>query len=111
MKTKLLFVAGLGAGYVLGSRAGRERYEQIRSAAENFWNDPKVQRGIDQAEDVAASFAPDIPALLGAGVTKVTRQLFSRSSSNAASARSGGKRRRKTSTTMKPATPAPSDAL
>ena len=27
---KLSFLAGFGAGYVLGSRAGRERYEQIR---------------------------------------------------------------------------------
>ena len=29
---KLSFLAGFGAGYVLGSRAGRERYEQIRRA-------------------------------------------------------------------------------
>ncbi len=29
---KLSFLAGFGAGYVLGARAGRERYEQIRRA-------------------------------------------------------------------------------
>ena len=30
---KLSFLAGFGAGYVLGSRAGKERYEQIRQLA------------------------------------------------------------------------------
>ena len=34
MKGKILFVVGLGVGYVLGTRAGRERYEQIKQAAE-----------------------------------------------------------------------------
>lgn len=33
MKGKILFIAGLGVGYVLGTRAGRERYEQIKAAA------------------------------------------------------------------------------
>ena len=29
-------IVGLGVGYVLGARAGRERYEEIVSAAETF---------------------------------------------------------------------------
>jgi hypothetical protein len=40
---KLSFLAGLGAGYVLGARAGRERYEQIRRAWENAKDDPRLQ--------------------------------------------------------------------
>lgn len=32
---KLVTVAALAAGYVLGARAGRERYEQIRALAHN----------------------------------------------------------------------------
>jgi hypothetical protein len=32
---KLLSVAIFGAGYVLGTKAGRERYEQIVAAAQN----------------------------------------------------------------------------
>jgi hypothetical protein len=31
MKTKLTLLTGVAIGYVLGSRAGRERYEQMRS--------------------------------------------------------------------------------
>lgn len=31
--SKFLLIAAAGAGYVLGTRAGRERYEQIKSVA------------------------------------------------------------------------------
>ena len=40
---KLSFLAGFGAGYVLGSRAGRERYEQIRRGWEQAKDDPRLQ--------------------------------------------------------------------
>ena len=40
---KLSFLAGFGAGYVLGARAGRERYEQIRRAWEHAKDDPRLQ--------------------------------------------------------------------
>ena len=40
---KLSFLAGFGAGYVLGARAGRERYEQIRRAWGNAKEDPRLQ--------------------------------------------------------------------
>lgn len=53
MKGKVLFVVGLGVGYVLGTRAGRERYEQIKQAAASVWNTPTVQRGVDSAKDFA----------------------------------------------------------
>lgn len=32
---KLMTLAAFGLGYVLGTRAGRERYEQIRELAHN----------------------------------------------------------------------------
>ena len=48
---KLSFLAGFGAGYVLGARAGRERYEQIRRGWENAKDDPRLQSlaGLAQA--------------------------------------------------------------
>ena len=56
---KLSFLAGFGAGYVLGARAGRERYEQIRRGWENAKDDPRLQSlaGMAQAkaDDVVAS--------------------------------------------------------
>ena len=60
MKGKILFVVGLGVGYVLGTRAGRERYEQIRSAAEKVWNQPAVQQGVGTVKDFAAARVGDL---------------------------------------------------
>lgn len=42
--TKLTLAAGLGAGYVLGTRAGRERYEKMRSAARKVADAPAVKQ-------------------------------------------------------------------
>ncbi|PPL19624.1 hypothetical protein [Microterricola pindariensis] len=53
MKGKLLFVTGAAVGYVLGTRAGRKRYEQIKEAAAGIWNTPTVQQGVDQAKGFA----------------------------------------------------------
>lgn len=43
MRTKATFIAGFATGYVLGARAGRARYEQIRDAARAFARNPAVQ--------------------------------------------------------------------
>ena len=43
MRTKAIFVMGFATGYVLGARAGRARYEQIRDAARAFASNPRVQ--------------------------------------------------------------------
>lgn len=53
MKGKLLFVSGAAVGYVLGTRAGRKRYEQIKGAAQSVWNTPLVQQGVDQVKGFA----------------------------------------------------------
>ncbi|GAA1779116.1 YtxH domain-containing protein [Leucobacter iarius] len=47
MKGKIAFVLGAAVGYVLGTRAGRERYEQIKRGAQTVWNTPPVQRGVE----------------------------------------------------------------
>lgn len=52
MKKLMILVAG-AVGYVLGTRAGRERYEQIRQAAQKVTNDPRVQAKTQQASDMA----------------------------------------------------------
>jgi hypothetical protein len=59
MRTKVTFLAGFATGYVLGSRAGRARYEQIRQAARAFARNPAVQSTAStlqhQAEDALSS--------------------------------------------------------
>ena len=43
MRYKLTFAIGFGAGYVLGARAGTERYQQIENAWRRFVDTPAVQ--------------------------------------------------------------------
>ncbi|MBL0749668.1 YtxH domain-containing protein [Nocardioides baculatus] len=57
MKKLTLLIAG-GIGYVLGTRAGRERYEQIKKAATRVKEDPRVQEKAAQAADLAKEKAP-----------------------------------------------------
>jgi hypothetical protein len=57
MKKLLILVAG-GVGYVLGTKAGRERYEQMRSAFDKVKSDPRVQEKAQQAADLAKEKAP-----------------------------------------------------
>jgi SLT domain-containing protein len=58
MRGKISLLAGGAIGYVLGTRAGRERYEQIRTQAQSLWNNPKVQEKASQAQDLAKEKAP-----------------------------------------------------
>ena len=52
MRGKLMFITGLAAGFVLGSRAGREKYEEIVVNARKVWDHPTVQEaaGVAQAQ-------------------------------------------------------------
>ena len=75
MKGKILLVVGIGVGYVLGARAGRERYEDIKRAAGKLWNDPRVQRQFDEAEGFVKDKAPEVAGLLATGAKKVVSQV------------------------------------
>lgn len=57
MRTKATFLLGGALGYVLGARAGRERYEQIRRSATRMWENPKVQQTVGDVEEKAAETA------------------------------------------------------
>jgi len=50
---KSTFLTGFATGYVLGARAGRGRYEQIRQAARSFARNPTVQSTADTLQHQA----------------------------------------------------------
>ncbi|PWJ56433.1 hypothetical protein SAMN06264364_101411 [Quadrisphaera granulorum] len=54
---KKSLLIGAAIGYVLGARAGRERYDQIASAVSRLWNDPKVKSTVDKAQATAVDSA------------------------------------------------------
>jgi len=75
MKGKILLLTGLAVGYVLGTRAGRERYEEIKSAANKLWADPRVQKPVKQAEDFVKDKAPEVAEFVSDGVKNVVSKV------------------------------------
>jgi hypothetical protein len=67
---------GFGVGYVLGARAGRARYEQIRQAAAGFMERPEVQQAVEQVRAAA-------PAPLQSSIDKLSGGGSGRHSANA----------------------------
>jgi hypothetical protein len=57
MMGKILFLAGAATGYVLGSKAGRQAYDQIKGKAQDLWGDPNVQKVVSQAGQAAKDAA------------------------------------------------------
>ncbi len=57
MRKLTILLAG-GVGYVLGARAGRERYEQIRRTVTRVKQNPTVQSAASSAADAAKEAAP-----------------------------------------------------
>ncbi len=61
MNTRILMLGlGLAVGYVLGTRDGRERYEQMKSWVAGVWEDPRTQKARKDVEDYARAQAPII---------------------------------------------------
>jgi hypothetical protein len=79
--SKFGMLAAGAVGYVLGARAGRERYDQIMYQAQRFWTNPKVQRAASEAQERAREVAPVVAEKVGdaakhaagAAVSAVTR--------------------------------------
>ncbi|QWW19694.1 YtxH domain-containing protein [Schaalia sp. 19OD2882] len=59
MGTKFGLVVGLGIGYVLGTRAGRERYETILAAARRVREIPVVAAPLDRAGEKISAIVRD----------------------------------------------------
>ena len=85
MRGKIGLVVGLGVGYVLGTRAGRARYEQIKKQAEKVWELPPVQKQVAKVTECAKK----LPKIAVDGVVKVIRAADSTSDSRTASTGSG----------------------
>ncbi len=70
MGFKTGLVIGMGVGYVLGARAGRARYEQIRSTFNQVTGSPTVQQAAERAKVVAGDSAKKGLTVVQQGVEK-----------------------------------------
>jgi hypothetical protein len=57
MLKKLTLAAGFGAGYVLGAKAGTQRYEEIVRKAREIAGMPAVQNATSTVQETAGSLA------------------------------------------------------
>ncbi|MFJ9318637.1 YtxH domain-containing protein [Streptomyces globisporus] len=86
MRYRLTFIAGVALGYVLGTRAGRERYEQLKKSARQFTENPAVRNAAESAahsgRDIAGKAYHSVSDKVPASVAERVRSLRDRSSQN-----------------------------
>jgi hypothetical protein len=96
MRFKSGFLVGLGAGYVLGAKAGEERYQQIMDAAGKLRENPGVQRltgevnktvsvGRDRVAETAAAKADQAREAVATKADQARETVSSRVGGNAGS--------------------------
>ncbi|ALX65816.1 hypothetical protein [Microbacterium sp. XT11] len=75
MKGKIGLVVGLGVGYVLGTRAGHERYEQIKTQWLKVWHLDPVQEQVSKVKDFVGDKAAAVPGALWNGAVKIAKTV------------------------------------
>jgi hypothetical protein len=82
------FVAGAALGYVVGTRAGRERYEQIKRGGKRLWQSDPVQHRIEAAgHAVKTQAVPYVADKVGDAVKSAGRAVKDRAAKPALTAR------------------------
>lgn len=77
------FLAGAAVGYVLGARAGREKYDQLRDKAQDLWQDPRTQEKVHDVGEAIKDKAPDVGAAAASAAGTVAGKV-KETASNAA---------------------------
>jgi len=82
MAARLIFGLGVGlaAGYVLGTKAGRAKYTELKARASDVWHDPHVQKAVSDAGDLVREAAPVVQEKL-VDVAKAAKDKVTGSSS------------------------------
>ena len=86
MRYRAMFIIGFAVGYVIGARAGRERYEQIKQASQKVAESPPVRKATQAAgekatqltkvaKDQAASRVPKLTETAKSSASKMRGQL------------------------------------
>ena len=86
MRYRAMFIVGFAAGFIVGARAGRERYEQIKTVSRKIAEHPTVRKTAQTAGqkavqlgqaagDKAAARVPKVTETAKTGASKVRGQL------------------------------------
>lgn len=82
MRGRLGLFVGFGAGYVLGAKAGTQRYEQLRRLYDNLLASPTFQRASGKAKDAVETGFEQARGKASEGVSKVSDVVKDRRSGN-----------------------------
>lgn len=77
MQGKIMFVLGAAAGYVVGTRRGRQGYEQLKRQASDAWQNPRVQSTVQKTVDNVEQFAKDKVPAVAPAVSKISEKISS----------------------------------
>ena len=80
MRGRLGLMIGFGAGYVLGAKAGTERYEQLRRLYDNMLASPAFQEASGKARGAVGSGLDQARGAASEGASKVTGVIRERRS-------------------------------
>lgn len=83
MIRKLSFLVGLGTGYVLGAKAGEQRYAQIMDKAREIAGMPAVQEATSTLSSAASTVAGSAAGKAKAGVDSLVDLTSSTPAGNA----------------------------
>jgi hypothetical protein len=72
MRLKFGFLVGFGAGYVLGAKAGTERYEQLKRLWNNLISSREFQEASGKAREAASTGFEQAKGAASTGVSKVS---------------------------------------
>lgn len=110
MKKRLILLAGLGVGYVLGSRTGRQSYEKLKAQAQDLWTDPRVQDTVEKANQSIRDRSPAVADAVQTAADKVNSAAGAGAAgagtgAAAASSKSAGSKSTGTAGTKSPGVP------
>jgi hypothetical protein len=72
---------GFAAGYVVGSAAGRNQFERIKSMVNELWERPEVQKTVKKVDDFVGDKAP-VAHDLGAAAAESVSATSPKTSTN-----------------------------
>src|SRR5215467_132990 len=78
MRYRWVFILGVAVGFVLGARAGRERYEQLAKLTRKAKDSPAVQQAAGAVQAQAAGLAKATKDKLADRVPKLTETARSK---------------------------------
>ena len=90
MRGRIGLLAGFAAGYVLGAKAGQQRFEEIRDSFNKLMGTEQAQQLQSQVADAAGRAGQVIEEKASEGVAKVSEKVGSGSSSTTETDRDGG---------------------